>query len=178
MSSTFKNRLTIEFGEEPVSSMKIEFATVEQEKIFIEYLKLCTDMHVLKLKREVRDTTGWKVMDTLTLTAKDHHIKRASKSPFKLEIRIPARASSAECRMYLYTFSSMDLDILGMLITSGTSNKDILVTGYYVDKETKEWKNREFSRLVPQRVSKLFNELSDKNKVDAIDFMYKLKSMS
>ncbi len=179
MALTYKNRVIVSFSEEDPRILKVGFATSEQANVFMYYMQKCVAAESLDIKREVMIDGAWVTSGTGKVNSAEHdNNKRANRTPFKLEIRVMAVTSHEEFKLECYCFSSVDLDFMGLLLDKGTSNKQVIVTGYNRNKETKEWERREFCTFVPRKAALLFNSLTEKDKADAIEYMHRLKSMS
>lgn len=178
MGTTVKNRVIASFDKEKMLPLKVKFATLEQAVIFRYYVQKCVNMTYSKVDREVMTEDGWAVAESRVFTNEPSFLeKRIARSPFKLELCVFATESHAEFVLEFYMFDGADLDHLAMLLEQGLSAKEISITGYRRDRETKEWRPREFNKLVPSELANLFSRLSTKDRADAIAYIRKMEAM-
>lgn len=177
MSTTVKNRVIASFDKEKMLPLKVKFATLEQAVIFRYYVQKCANTTYSKVDREIMTEDGWTVAESRTFTNEPAFLeKRVARSPFKLELRVLATEAHEEFILEFYTFDGADLDHLSMLLEQGIPAKEIAITGYRRDRETKEWKPREFNKLVPSELANLYNRLSTKDRADAIAYIRKMEA--
>lgn len=162
--SEFRNRVTFYFDPEHSRMFRVSIASLEQVFVLIQYMRRCTVLDYLSYTFEVCQDRTWRVSESRDIDMPTGVLtKRADSAPLKLQLNFLATPKYDEFSIELFFFSSLDVDFIYQLISSGTRGfNSLVIKSFNRDRHTQEWVERDLTRSIPRPVADAYLALSTK----------------